>query len=79
MENLFHDQADGQVAAVVDAQARDCRVQVSDFLGRTQQRAIDHFDQARRQRRIAANHFTQGADTDFRVFSGLANLQSHFR
>lgn len=79
MENLLHDQADGQVAAVVDAQAGDGRVQVGDFLGRAQQGAVDHFDQARRERRIAANHFAQGADADLRIFSGPANLQGHLR
>ncbi|MCY1183533.1 hypothetical protein D9M73_241640 [compost metagenome] len=79
MENLLHDQADRQVAAVVDAQASDRGVQVSHFLGRAQQRAVDHFDQARRQRGITADHFAQGTDADFRVFRGLANLQGHFR
>ncbi len=79
MENLFHHQADRQVAAVIDAQASDGRVQVSDFLSGTQQGAVDHFDQARRQRGITTDDFAQTADTDFRVFSSLANLQRHFR
>nr|BFE90732.1 hypothetical protein GCM10020185_12680 [Pseudomonas brassicacearum subsp. brassicacearum] len=78
-KNLLHDQADGQVAAVVDAQSSDGRVQVSDFLGGAQQWAVDHLYQACRESRIAADHFAQVADADFRVFGGPANLQGHFR
>ncbi len=79
MEDLFHHQADGQVAAVVGAQPGDGGVQVGHFLGRAQQRAIDHFDQARRQGGIATDHFAQVADADLRVFGGLTNFQGHFR
>ncbi|MNM75692.1 hypothetical protein D3C81_874870 [compost metagenome] len=79
MENLLHDQADRQVTAVVDAQAGDRGMQIGHFLGRAQQWAVDHFDQACRQRGITADHFAQGTDADFRVFRGLANLQGHFR
>ena len=79
VENLLHHQADRQVTAVVDAQAGDGGMQVGDFLRRAQQRAVDHFDQARRQRRVTADDFAQLADADFRIFSSLANLQGYFR
>jgi len=79
VEDLLHHQADRQVAAVVGAQPGDGGVQVGDFLRRPQQRAVDHFDQARRQRGVATDHFAQVADADFRVFGGLTNAQGHFR
>ncbi|MNR03681.1 hypothetical protein D3C85_1195900 [compost metagenome] len=47
VEDLLDHQADRQVAAVVDTQAGDGRVQVSDLGGGAQQRAVDHLDQAR--------------------------------
>ncbi|MNI43554.1 hypothetical protein D3C73_978870 [compost metagenome] len=79
VKNLLHDQANRQVAAVVDAQAGNGRVQVSDFLCGTKQRAVDDLDQSRRQRGVTADHLAQVTDTDFRIFSGLANLHGHFR
>ena len=74
MEDLLHHQPDRQVAAVVDPQAGDGRVQVSHLTGGAQHRAVDHFDQPRRQRGVTTDDLAQVADADFRVFRGLANV-----
>ena len=57
MEDLLHDQPDGQIAAVIDPQARNGCVQVGDFLSGAQQRTVNHFNQAGRQRGVTANDF----------------------
>lgn len=71
---MFHDQTNGQVAAVIHAQPGDGGVQVCHFVQRAQERAVDDFNQPRRQRGIATDDFAEVADADFRVFRCLANI-----